>query len=72
MIINPIILDGLKSYFQETPDVPSEMKTLIEKLLQCETNEYVTKEGIDKTYDLILEKFIENESLVEWSSQYAR
>ena len=70
MIINPIILDALESYFQEKPEVPSEMKDLIKKLLDCETHEHVTKEGMDKLYDQILERFIENDSLVEWSSKY--
>ncbi len=70
-VINPIILDGLKSHMDENQDIPPEMKNLVEKLLNCETSEYITKEGIDKIYDQILEQFISNISLVEWSKKYA-
>ncbi len=68
--INPIILEGLKSYLQEKPEIPQEMNELIGKLLQCEANEYTSKDGIDKIYDQILEKFINNDSLIEWSNKY--
>ena len=70
--INSIILDALKSYLQENSDIPSEMESLVKKLLECETHEHISKEGIDKIYDQILEQFITNKSLMEWSEKYVR
>ncbi len=69
-VINPIISDALKSYFQEHTDIPPEMEELVKKLLRSETNEDITKEGLDKVYDQILQRFISNESLVKWSENY--
>ena len=60
--INSIILNGLKSYFDENSDIPQEMRQLIEDLLKFETHENISKEGIDKLYEQVLEKYLSNDS----------
>lgn len=69
--INPIILNGLKSYFDENSDIPQEMCQLMEDLLKFETYENISKEGIDKLYEQVLEKYLSNDSLIQWSKKYA-
>ena len=65
--INPIILDGLKEYLDDSPNIPREMQDLVERLLRVETHGSISRAGIDKIYDQILEKFVDNGKLVEWS-----
>lgn len=69
--INPIILDGLKKYLDDNPSIPQEMHDLVTRLLMVETHSSISKSGIDKIYDQILEKFINDDKLVEWSKNYA-
>ena len=64
--INPIILDGLKEYLDDSPNIPREMQDLVERLLRVETHSSISREGIDKIYEQILEKFVDNGNLVEW------
>ena len=68
--INPLILDGLKRYLEDNPSIPHEMEDLVMKLLQVQTFDRRSVSGIDKIYDQILEKFINNDKLVEWSKSY--
>lgn len=69
--INPLILDGLTKYLEDNPSIPHEMEDLVMKLLQVQTHDPGSMSGIDKIYDQILEKFINNAELVEWSKNYA-
>lgn len=69
--INPLILDGLTKYLKNNPSIPHEMEDLVMKLLQVQTHDPRLMSGIDKIYDQILEKFINNAELVEWSKNYA-
>ena len=68
--INPIILDGLKQYCNDNPDIPKEMQSLVERLLQLETHDSISRIGIGKLYDQILDKFVDNKELVEWCKDY--
>ena len=68
--LNPIILDELKTYIDENHDIPQEMHELVKKLLEYATHESINKDGIDKIYDQMLEKFISNSALIEWSKNY--
>jgi hypothetical protein len=72
VILNPIILKTLKTYLDENPEIPKEMQSLVEKLLKIETLPGSSKEGIDKLYDQILEQFISNTDLIEWSKNYVQ
>lgn len=69
--INPIILDGLKEYLDDNPSIPQEMQDLVKRLLKVETHGSISSSGIDKIYDQILEKFIDDDKLVEWSKNHA-
>ena len=64
--INPIISDGLKEYIHDSPNIPQEMQDLVERLLRVEAHRSMSREGVDKIYEQILEKFIDNDNLVEW------
>lgn len=68
--INPIILDGLKKYLDDTPSIPQGMQALVKKLLTIETHDSIEKSGIDKLYDQILGNFINDAKLIEWSKNY--
>lgn len=68
--INPIILDGLKQYCNDNPDIPREMQSLVDRLLQLETHDSISRIGIGKLYDQILDKFVDNKELVEWCKDY--
>ena len=68
--LNPIIIDALKAYFNEKSDMPKAMQDLIEKLLAVEVLPSSSKSGIDKLYDQILDRFVSNTDLVEWSKKY--
>jgi hypothetical protein len=72
VILNPIILNTLKTYLDENPDVPKEMQSLLEKLLKIEEISGSSKEGIDKLYDQILDQFVSNTGLVDWSKKYVQ
>lgn len=69
--INPIILDGLKKYLDDNPSIPQGMQDLVKRLLKVETHGSISRSGIDKIYDQILEKFIDDSRLIEWSKNYA-
>lgn len=70
--INRDILDGLKRYCNDNPDIPREMQSLVEKLLRIEASDSISRDGIDKLYDQILDKFVNNKELIEWSKNYVR
>ena len=47
------------------------MQDLVKRLLKVEAHGSISRSGIDKIYDQILEKFINDNKLVEWSKNYA-
>ena len=68
--INPIILDTLKKVIEEDPKLPKDLESLINDLLKIEKNSGASEAGIDKLYDQILEKRVDNKELIEWSKSY--
>lgn len=69
-VINPIIFKALNEYLQERSDVPKEIEKLVQKLLDVEKNDSITKEGIEKIYDQILEQSLSEISLIKWSEKF--
>ncbi len=72
--INPHILNTLKEYLDEHPDIPSEMGELVKRLLEIESTvrSYAETGGIDKLYDQLLEKFVDNQDFVVWCKNYVK
>lgn len=68
--LNPIIKEGLGQYFSDNPDIPKKLYDLIEALLKTETHDSISKDGIDKIYEQILDKYIQNEELMKWSEEH--
>lgn len=72
VILNPIILKTLKTFLDENSDIPNGMQSLVEKLLKIEEIAGDSKDGIDKLYDQILDQFVSNTDLVNWSKNYVQ
>ncbi len=70
VVLNPIILDALDTYFKEKPDTPTKMQQLIKKLLELESVASGTNEGMDKLYDQVLDQFVSDDDFMQWSKKY--
>jgi hypothetical protein len=63
--INKIILD----HFSD-PNNPKELKEILKSLLDIESSDSMKKTGVDKLYDIILKKYANNKTFVEWCKDY--
>ena len=68
--INPIIVEKLKEVVHSNPDIPSEVEELIMRLLRIERVTGGHMDGIIKLYDHVLQQYINNSKIIEWSSRY--
>lgn len=72
--LNPIILKTLERYLDDNPEIPHQMGSLIEDLLQLESQIHNTSQtgGLDKLYDQILAKYVSHKEFVDWSKDYVK
>ena len=69
--INPIILETLKKMIAEDSTIPNEIEPLVKKLLEIESIAGNSSGGIEKLYDQVLDEYIKNGKINQWSKDYA-
>ena len=68
--INSVIIEKLEEMVRSDSNIPSEVEELIMSLLSIESIAGRSTEGITKLYDQVLQKYINDSKVIQWSSGY--
>ena len=68
--INPIIPGNFKKFSDDSPDFPKDMLKLLDDLLNTVSRDNIKDDAIDKLFDQIAEKYIENKEILTWCEKF--
>jgi len=72
VILNPKIREFVENECKTDSSLPDGLSDLVKKLLEIENISKGSDAGIDRLYTQILDKFITNDDLMQWSKRHAR